>query len=327
VNRKAILAVILVLAAMAVIGSIFTRDSLIISRERHVLAPTPRNNFSTVSRDKNLTVAANRTVNGDVLVIGANALISGTVKGSVIVRNGDLTVFPGGKIQGDAVAIGGQLHVANNAMVSGKRISAERSVFGFPGGPPRTEAVHGRGFGPRAYRFGPGPAQGFEPRFFLGAGIRLFFMLLTLGIFIGSSILFARARPQLLKQTGNAIVERTLITVLVGSAVLAILFVTINVLRVFVGFQVVALLGFVLGIIMLIAAIIPAHMVGLSVGKSLSEKSGFVKQTALGALLVGLFIFLPLIGSVVLIACAALGIGALALTIRRPAEISADKME
>ncbi len=311
-NRKAILAIIIALAILAVIGSVFTKHPGVISRGWR--PPAPRNNFSVVSRDKNLTIETGKTTKGDILVIDADARIHGDVKGSVIVRNGNLTVYSGGKIQGDAVAIGGRLHVADNAVVSGKKISAGRSIFGPPDhrfGPPpeRGFGPHGSEFGPRAYGFGPG--RGFGPNFLIGTGMRLFFMLLTLGIFIGASILFAKARPELLKRAGNAVVDRTLAAVLIGSATLAVLFLVINAVRIFIGFPVVALLGLVLGILILIPAIIPAHVIGVAVGRSLSEKYSFVKQTAIGALLVGLSIFLPFFGSFILIAFSAIGIGAL----------------
>ncbi len=303
--------IIIVLAILAVIGSVFMGRLPTISRW-HPLAP--RNDFSMVLRGKNLTVAPGKTINGGILVIGADARIHGDVQGSVIVRNGNLTVYSGGKVQGDAVAVGGRLHIADNAVVLGKRILAEQSIFGPPGHefgpvPKHRFGLQGLKFGMRVYRFGPG--RGFGPNFLIGSGIRLFIMLFTLGVFVGFSILFAKVRPELLKRAGNTIVDRTLATVLIGSAALAILFLATNVVRIFIGFPVIALLGLALSILILVPAIIPAHVIGVAIGRQLSEKYGFIKQTALGALLVGLSIFLPFLGGFILIAFSAVGIGSL----------------
>lgn len=81
-------------------------------------------------------VAAGETVDGDVVVIGGNLRVLGTVRGDAVVAGGDLFLDPGGQILGDVNVAGGEFHDA------GGRIGGEvRTVNGAADGVPARTAV------------------------------------------------------------------------------------------------------------------------------------------------------------------------------------------
>lgn len=63
------------------------------------------------------------TYDATVLVIGSDATVAATVHGDVIVVNGNLFLRPGAHIDGDAVAMGGAVYGAREAVVLGTRRS------------------------------------------------------------------------------------------------------------------------------------------------------------------------------------------------------------
>jgi hypothetical protein len=77
-----------------------------------------------------VTVTADDVVSGDVVVIGADVRIEGTVLGDVVVVGGDLIIGAGGRISGDAVPVGGALVQSTGAEVLGASIEVDVDVPG-----------------------------------------------------------------------------------------------------------------------------------------------------------------------------------------------------
>lgn len=67
-------------------------------------------------------VAAGDVVAGDVVVFGGNAIIEGTVAGSVVVLGGEIRARRGSEIKGDIVAIGGTIEEDEDVVIRGERI-------------------------------------------------------------------------------------------------------------------------------------------------------------------------------------------------------------
>ncbi|HXV12915.1 MAG TPA: hypothetical protein VEC56_01785 [Candidatus Krumholzibacteria bacterium] len=67
-------------------------------------------------------VAAGDVVAGDVVVFGGNAIIEGTVAGSVVVLGGEIRARRGSEIKGDIVAIGGTIEEDEDVIIRGERI-------------------------------------------------------------------------------------------------------------------------------------------------------------------------------------------------------------
>jgi hypothetical protein len=85
-------------------------------RHRKVIAE------SAFSMGSDFEVADDEIVQGDVLLIGADAYVSGEVQGNVYVIMGDILVEERGLIAKDAVSIGGRVLVDNRAEILGRRL-------------------------------------------------------------------------------------------------------------------------------------------------------------------------------------------------------------
>ncbi len=73
-------------------------------------------------------IGQDEEVNNDVVVIGADLTIHGTVNGDAVCIGGDLDVGPQAIIKGDLVDIGGRLNVDSSAKIYGERVN----LAGFP---------------------------------------------------------------------------------------------------------------------------------------------------------------------------------------------------
>ena len=67
------------------------------------------------------SVGSAETVRGHIVVLEGNAEVHGRVEGNVVTLDGDITVFPGGSIVGDVLAIGGAVHEVGNGSISGAK--------------------------------------------------------------------------------------------------------------------------------------------------------------------------------------------------------------
>jgi phage shock protein PspC (stress-responsive transcriptional regulator) len=67
-------------------------------------------------------VPAGDVVAGDVVVFGGNAIIEGTVAGSVVVLGGEIRARRGSEIKGDIVAIGGTIEEDEDVVIRGEKI-------------------------------------------------------------------------------------------------------------------------------------------------------------------------------------------------------------
>lgn len=68
-------------------------------------------------------VAADETLDGDVIVLGADARVHGVVHGDVIVIGGTLELGPDARVDGSTVHLGGDLRRAEGAMVPAPAVS------------------------------------------------------------------------------------------------------------------------------------------------------------------------------------------------------------
>jgi hypothetical protein len=87
-------------------------------------------NFGTVDHGdddivrvgESVYVAPGEVVSGDVVVFGGNAIIEGTVTGTVVVMGGEIRVRNGAEIMGDIVAIGGKIAQDDDVVIRGEKI-------------------------------------------------------------------------------------------------------------------------------------------------------------------------------------------------------------
>lgn len=74
-------------------------------------------------------IAAGATVDGPLASLGGPLTISGTVRGDVVVINGDLRILDGGRIEGGARVVGGRLEGSPAAITGGVTIYREPLRF------------------------------------------------------------------------------------------------------------------------------------------------------------------------------------------------------
>lgn len=81
-----------------------------------------RGDDNIVRVGESVYVAPGEVVQGDVVVFGGNAIIEGTVAGSVVVLGGEIRVRNGAEVKGDIVAIGGKIAEDDNVIIRGEKI-------------------------------------------------------------------------------------------------------------------------------------------------------------------------------------------------------------
>ena len=65
------------------------------------------------------SVGSAETIHGHIVVLEGGAEVHGRIEGNVVTLDGDVTVFPGGSIVGDVLAIGGAVHKVGNGSITG----------------------------------------------------------------------------------------------------------------------------------------------------------------------------------------------------------------
>ena len=69
-----------------------------------------------------VTVGKDDVVTGDVLAVGGDLTIEGHVEGNAVAMGGDIYLQPSARVDGDVVCMGGELHEETGAVVGGKRV-------------------------------------------------------------------------------------------------------------------------------------------------------------------------------------------------------------
>lgn len=94
-------------------------------------APEPPAPVSTrgeiIRFGQDIHIAPGETVQGDVVAMGGDVSIEGTVRGSVTAMGGDVQLGPGSRVDEDVVCLGGTLHEEPGASVGGQRVTAPRT--------------------------------------------------------------------------------------------------------------------------------------------------------------------------------------------------------
>lgn len=76
---------------------------------------------------QDIHVEAGESVQGDVVAMGGDVTIEGTVHGSVTAMGGDVHLLPGARVEDDVVCLGGTLLEEPGASVGGQRVTAPRT--------------------------------------------------------------------------------------------------------------------------------------------------------------------------------------------------------
>jgi hypothetical protein len=72
---------------------------------------------------RDIVVAEDEKIDGDVVAVGGSIEIKGTVTGDVVAIGGDVDIFPTGIVEGDAVSVGGDVTKRGEAVIQGEKVS------------------------------------------------------------------------------------------------------------------------------------------------------------------------------------------------------------
>ena len=89
-----------------------------------------RSRQDIVLMGQNKTIEEDEVVSGDVVIIGGNLTVKGTVKGDTVCVGGNLTVGPKAVIRGDLVNVGGNANIDPKAKVKGDKVSIQGMPLG-----------------------------------------------------------------------------------------------------------------------------------------------------------------------------------------------------
>ncbi len=94
-----------------------------------VTGPAQARGKDRVSFGSDVEIGADEDIRGDVVVLGADARVLGTVRGDVVIVGGDLELGPEAQVLGDLALAGGDLVRASGARVEGSLVGVSDAGF------------------------------------------------------------------------------------------------------------------------------------------------------------------------------------------------------
>lgn len=89
-----------------------------------VIVPSPRVSSEGIFKmGKDVVVEEDEEIDGDVVALGGDVEVRGTVNGSVVAIGGDVDIFTTGVVEEDAVSVGGQVTKRAGGVVRGEKVS------------------------------------------------------------------------------------------------------------------------------------------------------------------------------------------------------------
>ena len=233
----------------------------------------------TVNRDivkmgRDIVVEEYEEVDGDVVAIGGDVTVEGTVCKNVIALGGDVFVASTGVIEGDATSIGGDVEKETGAIIRGERIGI--SFF-----PKRLfKPIPPRGF-PFIHMFRFPPFVGFHG-FALFTGIIKIILFLFLGIVVISIV------PKNVTKVKDKIKQDFLKSALIGFvAEILILPIFILLIVTVIGIPVALLVE---PLFILVALILGYTGVSYFIGEKLREGTSLKPETPMMTLIIGILV-------------------------------------
>jgi hypothetical protein len=285
-------------------------------------------------------------VSGDVLAAGGTIEVSGTVQGDVRAAGG--TVLVGGELGEDALVAGGTVDVAGQVgedlIVSGGQVTVSGTVAGSATGGAGTYTRTGTIGGTDEIAVRPAEAEPPERRV-VDLTIDAIQQLLAVVLF---GLLAIWLAPRVVESSERTIRERPLpalgwgavafvgfIVLIVVIAIAGILLaialglVGLDVLAgIDVAAAVIAIAGLCLAFVVIVGFVVDA-LVGIALGRLIwrrgaeppnagAERSRLVAILVLGAVIVVVLTWIPIVGGLIKLLVVLLGLGALAVAIRWP---------
>jgi len=232
----------------------------------------------TVNRDivkmgRDIVVEEYEEVDGDVVAIGGDVTVKGTVCKNVIALGGDVFVASTGIIEGDATSIGGDVEKETGAVIRGERIG----ISFFPKG--IVKPIHPLGFpSTHMFRFPP----------FIGGfhGLALFARIIKIILFLFLGIVVISIVPKNVTKVKNKIKQDFLKSALIGFvAEILILPIFILLIVTVIGIPVALLVE---PLLILVALILGYTGVSYFIGEKLREGASLKAETPMMTLVIGI---------------------------------------
>ena len=234
------------------------------------------NEGDIVKFGKDITVEEGEKIPGDVVCIGGDVYIKGTVEGSVVSIGGDVFLSSTGVIEKDATSIGGDVKKEPGAIIKGQT---------------------------QGLSFLPGDFFGFHPITFWNRGIGFLFTLLMILFLFFLSIVALALVPKNVQKIKDEISRNAWKSALIGFlGEILILPVFILLLITIIGIPVAFL---ILPLFILIAMILGYTSVSLIVGEKLKQNTNLKPQTQMLTLALGILAveFISLFASFLRVFC------------------------
>ena len=230
----------------------------------------------TISHDivktgRDIVVEEYEEVDGEVVVVGGDVTVRGTVTGNVIAVGGDVFVKSTGVIEGDAVSLGGKVEKEGGAIIRGERVGVDffpdRVVPHVLGLPPTT-----------VIKF---------PPFFGGfGGLALFARIVKIILFLFLGIVVISIVPKHVTKVKDKVRQDFLKSALVGfAAEILILPIFVLLIVTIIGIPVALL---VQPLLILAALILGYTGVSYFIGDKLREGSSLKPDTPMMTLVIGI---------------------------------------
>jgi hypothetical protein len=228
-------------------------------------------NHDIVKTGRNIVVEEYEEVDGEVIAVGGDVTVKGTVTGNVIAVGGDVFVKSTGVIEGDAVSLGGKVEREGGAIIRGERVGVDffpdRVVPRVLGLPPTT-----------VIRF---------PPFFGGfSGLALFARIVKIILFLFIGIVVISIVPKNVTKVKDKISQDFLKSALVGFvAEILILPVFILLIVTIIGIPVALLVE---PLFILVALILGYAGASYFIGEKLREGTSLKPETPIMTLVIGI---------------------------------------
>src|SRR5438067_1084971 len=242
-------------------------------------------------------VAAGQTLNEDAICFGCSVIVDGTLDGDIVAIGGSIRVGDHGRVTGDTVAVGGSVHLGDGADVAGDAVAVGGRLDRAP-----TAVVHGEASS-TPFHFGVVP-----PVVFLGM---LLVPLLVFGI-IAALITWGIAGEPRIVNVADAIRFHTGPVLLAGFAACIGYLVLSRIFAFAHGASVI--LHLALAVVFLVLAVVGYTGLSYVIGSRLASGASGLARVLIGALIITIIQFVPVLGWIAAVFFMFLALGAAALS-------------
>ncbi len=246
---------------------------------------------------QSIHVAAGQTLTEDAICFGCSVNVDGTLDGDIVAIGGSIRIGDHGRVTGDAVAVGGSVHLSDGADVAGDATAVGGRLEREP-----TAVVHGEASS-TPFHLGVLP-----PVLLLGV---LLVPSLAFGI-IAALVAWAVAGEPRVAQVAGTIRGHTGPALLAGFAACVAYLILSGIFAYAHGASII--LHFALAIFFVVLAVVGYTGLSYVIGSRVASGSSGITRVLIGALIITVIQFVPVLGWIAAVFFLFLALGAAALS-------------